>query len=108
MNVRSQSITESELEAGLSGQFRLADLDKRFKCEFFDAMHNETVARPGLTGEMAVFAAGVSSGDKAAPDPYGILRYAHNGDSLLGTGLIRRKRRAAELKRPLHAGIISH
>jgi hypothetical protein len=95
MNVRSQSITESEVQAGLSGQFRLADLDNRLKCVFFDAMHNSAGARLGLTGEMATL-------EKAAVDPYGILRYAHNGDSLLGTGLIRRKRRAAELKRPSH------
>lgn len=70
----------------LSGQFRLADTSNRLKCLFWDAMHNS---------------AGTAADEmETGADPYGILRFPHNGDSPLGTGRIKQHHPTLEFKRP--------
>jgi hypothetical protein len=80
----------------LSGQFRLADSDNRLKCLFWDAMNNSAgTANAALRASNASAARG-ADGQAAGPvDPYGFLRFPHNGDSPLGTGLVRQERCAS-------------
>jgi len=70
----------------LSGQFRLADTSNRLKCAFWDAMSSRVGT---FTDEVQAVAAPV-----VPNDPYGLLRFAHNGDSQLGTGQVRHGRRS--------------
>lgn len=76
----------------LSGQFRLADTGNNLKCLFWDAMHDKVGT---FTAEVAAVASPI-----IPSDPYGLLRYAHNGDSQLGTGLVRGSRQTLEFGRP--------
>jgi len=81
--------------SSLSGQFRLADTGNRLKCNFMDAMSNRVGT---FTDEVMAVAAPVAPA--VAGDPFGLLRFAHNGDSQLGTGLVRHSRVTLEFKRP--------